>query len=129
MFVNEYIYAYRQGVSGSITSSICGRTIDCQLNIIERELEKIAKRSFEDSTKDYLKSFLAYELSICLGELGHLDKSIRETYYERLRRYKWLLKYKQNPKARKVALLHSLLGLRITRYFLEYYFAKRQIVK
>lgn len=129
MFVNEYIYAYRQGVSGSITSSICGRTIDCQLNIIERELEKIAKRSFEDSTKDYLKSFLAYELSICLGELGQLDKSIRETYYERLRRYKWLLKYKQNPKARKVALLHSLLGLRITRYFLEYYFAKRQIVK
>lgn len=127
MFVNEYVYAYRQGVAGSITNSFGERNLNSILRIIDNELQKIEKRSFDASTKDYIKSFLAYELCICLGGLGQLDKSLRDEYYKKLKSYKWLLKYRQNPKVKKVALINSLLGFRVTRYFLEFYFSNRRM--
>lgn len=125
MFVNNYIYAYRQGVTGSISNSFSKKNIDSILSIIDNELKRLPIRSFNNITKDYVKSFLAYELCICLGGLGQLDKSIRDEYYKKLKPYKWLLKYRQNPKVKKVSLLKSFIGLRLTRCFLELYYSKR----
>ena len=125
MFVNDFVYAYRQGVAGSITNSFGERNLNSILRIIDNELQKLKKRSFEESTKNYIKSFLAYELCICLGGLGQLDKSLRNEYYKKLKIYKWLLKYHQNPKVKKVALINSLFGFKVTRYFLEFYFSRR----
>lgn len=125
MFINEYVYAYRQGVAGSITNTFGIKNLNSILRIIDNELQKIENRTFEETTKDYIKSFLAYELCICLGGLGQMDKSLRNEYYKKLKSYKWLLKYRQNPKVRKVALLNSFVGLRLTRYFLEMYFSRR----
>ena len=125
MFVNEFVYAYRQGVAGSITNSFGERNLNSILRIIDNELQKLKKRSFEESTKNYIKSFLAYEMCICLGGLGQLDKSLRDEYYEKLKSYKWLLKYRQNPKVKKVSILNSLVGFRLTRFFLEFYFSRR----
>ena len=125
MLVNDFVYAYRQGVAGSITNSFGERNLNSELRIIDNELQKLKKRSFEESTKNYIKSFLAYELCICLGALGQLDKSLRDVYYEKLKSYKWLLKYRQNPKVKKVSILNSLVGFRLTRLFLEFYFSRR----
>lgn len=125
MFVNEYVYAYRQGVAGSITNSFSERSLNSILRIIDNELQKIEKHSFDATTKDYIKSFLAYELCICLGGLGQLDKSLSEEYYKKLKSYKWLLKYHQNPKVKIVAIFNSLFGFRITRFFLDFYFSNR----
>ena len=125
MLVNDFVYAYRQGVAGSITNSFGERNLNSILRIIDNELQKLKKRSFEESTKNYIKSFLAYELCICLGALGQLDKSLRDVYYEKLKSYKWLLKYRQNPKVKKVSILNSLVGFRLTRLFLEFYFSRR----
>lgn len=125
MFVNDFVYAYRQGVAGSITNSFGERNLYSILRIIDNELQKLNKRSFAESTKNYIKSFLAYELCICLGGLGQLDKSLRDEYYEKLKSYKWLLKYRQNPKVKKVSILNSLVGFRLTRFFLEFYFSRR----
>lgn len=125
MFINDYIYAYRQGVSGSITNSYGVKNLNSILTIIDNELKKLKVRTFNEKTKDYIKSFLAYELCICLGGLGQLEKSVRNEYYEKLKPYKWLLKFRQNPKVKKVSILNSLVGFRLTRFFLEFYFSRR----
>lgn len=125
MFINDYIYAYRQGVVGSISNSFSVRNFNSILRIIDNELQKLEGRTFNEKTKDYIKSFLAYELCICLGGLGQLEKSVRNEYYEKLKPYKWLLKYRQNPKVKKVSILNSLVGFRLTRFFLEFYFSRR----
>ena len=125
MFINDYIYAYRQGVVGSISNSFSIRNFNSILRIIDNELQKLEGRTFNEKTKDYIKSFLAYELCICLGGLGQLEKSVRNEYYEKLKPYKWLLKFCQNPKVKKVSILNSLVGFRLTRFFLEFYFSRR----
>lgn len=125
MFINDYIYAYRQGVVGSISNSFSVRNFNSILRIIDNELQKLEGRTFNEKTKDYIKSFLAYELCICLGGLGQLEKSVRNEYYEKLKPYKWLLKFRQNPKVKKVSILNSLVGFRLTRFFLEFYFSRR----
>lgn len=125
MFINDYIYAYRQGVVGSISNSFSVRNFNSILRIIDNEFQKLEGRTFNEKTKDYIKSFLAYELCICLGGLGQLEKSVRNEYYEKLKPYKWLLKYRQNPKVKKVSILNSLVGFRLTRFFLEFYFSRR----
>lgn len=125
MFINDYIYAYRQGVVGSISNPFSVRNFNSILRIIDNELQKLEGRTFNEKTKDYIKSFLAYELCICLGGLGQLDKSVRNEYYEKLKPYKWLLKFRQNPKVKKVSILNSLVGFRLTRFFLEFYFSRR----
>lgn len=110
MFINDYIYAYRQGVVGSISNSFSIRNFNSILRIIDNELQKLEGRTFNEKTKDYIKSFLAYELCICLGGLGQLEKSVRNEYYEKLKPYKWLLKYRQNPKVKKVSIFLSSSG-------------------
>ena len=125
MFINDYIYAYRQGVVGSISNSFSVRNFNSILRIIDNELQKLEGRTFNEKTKDYIKSFLAYEPCICLGGLGQLEKSVRNEYYEKLKPYKWLLKFRQNPKVKKVSILNSLVGFRLTRFFLEFYFSRR----
>ena len=125
MFINDYIYAYRQGVVGSISNSFSVRNFNSILRIIDNELQKLEGRTFNEKTKDYIKSFLAYDLCICLGGLGQLEKSVRNEYYEKLKPYKWLLKFRQNPKVKKVSILNSLVGFRLTRFFLEFYFSRR----
>lgn len=125
MFINDYIYAYRQGVEGSISNSFSVRNFNSILRIIDNEIQKLEGRTFNEKTKDYIKSFLAYELCICLGGLVQLKKSVRNEYYEKLKPYKWLLKYRQNPKVKKVSIMNSFIGFRLTRFFLEFYFSRR----
>lgn len=120
MFVNLNIYAYRQGVSGSITHNIGLRNINSLIDIVETELQKLEKRNFSKEAKDCLLSFLAYEYSIILGYLIYLDKEVAEEKYQYLKQYAWLLKYTQDPKVKKVSLAYGILGLRLTTKLLQY---------
>lgn len=119
MFVNIYVYAYRQGVSGSITNSISERNIDNLIQIIETELEKMPSRTFMSEGKDCVMSFLGYEYSIILGYLQFLDKEKAKEKYKYLKRYKYLLDYTQDPKVKKVHLATKLLGLGLTTRLLQ----------
>ncbi len=119
LFVNLYVYAYRQGVSGSITNSISERNIDNLIQIIETELEKMPSRTFTSEGKDCVMSFLGYEYSIILGYLQFLDKEKAKEKYEYLKRYKYLLNYTQDPKVKKVNLATKLLGLGLTTWLLQ----------
>lgn len=119
MFVNLNIYAYRQGVSGSISHNIGLNNIDSLINIVETELKKINNRSFSQEAKDCIMSFLAYEYSIILGYLQFLDKRISKERYEYLKQYQYLLKYTQDPKVKKVNFAYRLFGLKITTFLLQ----------
>lgn len=119
IFVNLNVYAYRQGVSGSITHNIGQRNIDSLINIIEAELEKIDGRSFDRDAKDCIMSFLAYEYCIILGYLQFLDRQTRSDMYRHLKQYQYVLKYTQDPKVRKVYLAYRLFGLRFTTRLLQ----------
>jgi hypothetical protein len=119
MFVNHYIYAYRQNVSGSITNSAGERSFKCLFEILKSELDKIEKRSFSSEAKNSLYSFLAYEYCIMLSMLGSLAES-RERRKE-LYTYKWLLQYTDNPKVRMSSRINALFGIRVTEWVLRLY--------
>lgn len=121
MFVNEYIYAYRQNVAGSITNSGGERSHNNLLDIVKTELEKIDGRSFTDEAKDALRSFLAYEVSIMMAGVHSLPKEKQESAREELKSLCWLLKFTQNPKVKMVSKAYNIFGYDITERALRLY--------
>lgn len=117
MFVNQYVYAYRQNRAGSITASGGEKSFNDVFNIIKTELDKIEKRSFSQEAKNALYSFMAYEFCILLSSASKMPKEKRQELLE----YKWLLNYTTNPKVRKASLVNKLFGIMVTEYVLRFY--------
>ena len=117
MFINQYIYAYRQNRAGSITTSGGEKSFNDLFNIIKRELDKMEKRTFSPAAKDALYSFLAYEFCILLPSVSKRSNEKRRE----LLTYKWLLNYTANPKVRKAALVNKLFGIKATEWVLRFY--------
>lgn len=120
-FVNQYVYAYRQNVSGSITASGGERSFNNLLEIIKNELNLLDRRTFNDDAKDALRSFLAYELSILISTVNTLPKRRRNTMRKELNNMCWLLGYTINPKVKMVGAVYHLGGFRITELMLRCY--------
>lgn len=127
MFVNHYIYAYRQNVSGSVTHSGGERSFNCLFDILESELRKIEKRSFNDTAKQSLYSFLAYEYCILLSMLAYMPQAKEKR--EKLYSYKWLLNYTANPKVRMTSTIYRIFGIRIAELTLRMYNVIRKMRK
>lgn len=121
MFINQYVYAYRQNVSGSITSSFNDRYFNDLLWIIQNELERIYTRDLNENAKNALLSFLAYELCILLAYIKDLPKTVQCEARKKLYEYKWLLNYTINPKVRIVSFVNKFLGIRFTENILRFY--------
>ena len=121
MFVNDYIYAYRQNVAGSISASGGERSFNSVLNIIKTELALIDKRSFTATAKDSLRSFLAYEVSILIAFVCGLPKDKQSDARAEIKKLCWLLQYTQNPKVRMVSRVYNLFGYAITERVLRLY--------
>ena len=116
LFVNQYIYAYRQNVPGSITASKNPKGTRDLFNIMKYEVNHMESRSFSLKAKEALYSFLAYEFCILLTA-SHMPKEWKHELLE----YKWLLKYTTNPKVRKVAFVNKIFGIKVTEWLLKYY--------
>ena len=116
MFVNHYIYAYRQNVAGSITASGNPKGTRDLFNIMKNEVGKMKSRQFSSRAKEALYSFLAYEFCILLAS-SRMSKECKQELLE----YKWLLKYTVNPKVRKAAFVNKLFGIKVTEWVLRYY--------
>lgn len=126
MFINHYVYAYRQNVSGSITYSGGEKSFKDLFAILASELNKIEKRHFSVAAKQSLYSFLAYEYCILLSMLGSLPNvgEIRQDLYN----YKWLLDYTENPKVKMASLVNRFLGIRGVEIVMRiYYWMLRKI--
>ena len=117
MFVNQYVYAYRQNRAGSITASGGEKSFNDVFSIIKMELDKMEKRTFSPAAKEALYSFLAYEFCILLSSVSKRSKEKRDE----LLAYKWLLKYTANPKVRKAALVNKFFGIKATEWVLRFY--------
>lgn len=122
VFTNQYIYAYRQNVSGSITNSGGERSFNNLFAILKQEINKVNERQFNPISKEALYSFLAYEYCILLGLLSRMQSANLKR--KELYSYKWLLSYNVNPKVKKVAFICRFLGLRITEIILSFYMRK-----
>ena len=121
VFSNQYIYAYRQNVIGSITQSFGERSFNNLFMIIKRELSWIENRQFDYEAKQALYSFLAYEYCILLASIRRLDNSLRCLKRKELLEYKWLLKYDTHPKVKKVAFLYKIIGIKWIEIILNKY--------
>lgn len=121
MFVNEYIYAYRQNVAGSITASGGERAFNSLLDIVKSELTLINKRSLTPEAINALCSFLAYEVSILMAFVCGLSKDKQSAARAEIKQLCWLLKYTQNPKVRMVSRVYNIFGYVITERVLQLY--------
>lgn len=115
MFVNQYIYAYRQNVAGSITASRNPKSTRDLFAIVRNEIKKIGNRRMSKEAKDALYSFLAYEFCILL------TSDMPQEMKSELMQYKWLLNYTANPKVRKASFVNKLFGIKTTECFLRFY--------
>lgn len=125
IFVNEYIYAYRQNVEGSITNSGGERSFYNLLDIVNTELVKIDERNFTEEAKDALRSFLAYEVCILMAGVHGLPEGKRPSVRKELESLCWLLRYDLNPKVRKAQIVYSLFGFSTTAWVLRMYLRHR----
>lgn len=121
IFINNYIYAYRQNVSGSITALKGERNFNSLMDIVKTELALLNKRTFTPDAKDYLLSFLAYEISILISEIKTLPKEKQSGARKELKSFCWLLKYRQNPKVKKVSFIYETFGFKATELTLRFY--------
>ena len=121
MFVNDYIYAYRQNVAGSITASGGERAFNSVLDIVKTELALTDKRSFTTEAIDALYSFLAYEVSILIATVCGLPKDKQSDARVAIKNLCWLLKYTQNPKVRVVSRVYNIFGYAVTERVLRLY--------
>ncbi|MCI5718104.1 MAG: glycosyltransferase [Alistipes sp.] len=121
MFVNNYIYAYRQNVAGSITASGGERAFNSVLDIVKNELALIDKRYFTEEAIDALRSFLAYEVSILIATVYGLPKEKQDDARAEIKQLCWLLRYTKNPKVRMVSCVYSVWGFSITERLLRIY--------
>lgn len=121
IFVNDYIYAYRQNVTGSISSSGGEKSFNNLLDIVKTELVKIEGRSFTEDAKNSLRSFLAYEVSILIMGVCGLPKVKQPATRKELKSLCWLLKYTQNPKVKMVSKVYGIFGYSITERVLRLY--------
>lgn len=115
MFVNQYIYAYRQNVAGSITASGNPKSTSDLFTIVKNEIKKMDSRNISKEAKEALYSFLAYEFCILLT--SDMPKEMKRE----LMQYKWLLNYTVNPKVRKAAFVNKLFGIKVTEWVLKFY--------
>lgn len=123
MSINEYVYAYRQNVSGSVTNTSNFESFQNLFEIFKKELAKVDNRSFNDEAKAAIRSFLAYEYCILLTY-----KCSKEDRKE-LWTYKDVLRYTMNPKVKMVSWVYSLFGIRVTEWVLKLYLQKRKVKK
>lgn len=124
MFVNHYVYAYRQNVSGSITNTPGERSFNSLFYIVKSEIEKIKGRNFSLEAIDALYSFIAYEFCILLAMLDYLPSEIQNKNRKELYKYKWLLQFTNNPKVKKASLINKFFGIRVTEFVLRFYLQK-----
>lgn len=121
VFVNEYIYAYRQNVANSITKSNRPKHVYDMKWIIQSEMNKLDKRSMTEMGKNCIAAFLAYNYCILMSQYDYVEKSEQKDYWDFMKNYSYLLNNTMHPKVRKVKMLKSLIGLKNTCRMLKLY--------
>ncbi len=120
-FLNNYVYAYRQNVSNSITNNNKPKHVEDMKNIIENEIKKLPSRSYSDDGKRCVEAFLAYNYCILLSQYDYIKKQEQTDFWEFINKYSSLLNNIIHPKVYKVHILTCFLGLKNTCKILNLY--------
>lgn len=123
-FVNKYIYMYRKGVATSISSSFSYKKYSDLFKILKDGVE-INKIEPNETARDALFSFWAYELCILRAMTSFMDHEQKNKELKELYEYNWLFNYQLHPKVKKVAFVQKLLGKKITNFILHKYLKTR----
>lgn len=123
-FINEYIYAYRQNVRGSITNTPGDKNFFHGFNYLQEQLERLDLRHFSKEAKSALKSFYAYTVCILVA-LSPYSSTPRENTMA-LRNYYWLLDYDMNPKVHRARMIKKLFGKSAMEILLRWYIHHRR---
>ena len=124
-FMNEYVYAYRQNVSTSITKSNRAKHIKDMKFIIENECKHLSGSKAEKQWIDCMYSFVAYNYCILLSQYEYAVGEEKESYWKFMRQYEYLLNYTNHIKVKKVNRVYRLVGLKPTAWVLRYYMKYR----
>ncbi len=124
-FVNNYIYAYRQNVSTSITKGNHPKHVKDMKYIIESVCDYLERCDAENNWIECMYSFIAYNYCILLSQYMYVSGEERKDYWEFMHRYKKLLEYTIHPKVKRVNRVYKMVGLRPTAWILRYYLNHR----
>ena len=121
--INEKLYVYRHR-KGSISTSVDRKHIEDYIKIIE----KYAVYSYtNDSIREYILSYVGYQYALLLAHSEKIhDRALKEKVNS-LKKYSFLLKYDKYPRTKKVGIIYSILGFRLTKVLLYLYLKRKSI--
>lgn len=120
-FISNYIYCYRKQRVGSITNKFSPKKYYDVHNIVENAIIDIRETNYKIETKNALLSFCAYYFCILLGEHRNFESNQRSSIFANLKTMTWLFDYDVNPKVKKVKLIYSIFGLKMTSIICNLY--------
>ena len=115
-------YQYRQSRQGSITHKATSKNFYDIFRFITEFSERLTVHEKpKNPVSGYAMGFVAYEYVILLFNYGVLPPEEKEAALDKLKEFKWTLKYAQNAKGRVIALLSTVLGLKLSAALLWQY--------
>lgn len=115
-------YQYRQGREGSITNKISAKNFYDLFKFVNESAEKLTvDKKAKDSVSTSLMCFVAYEYSILLYLYSLLPELDKKTAFEKLKEYKWILRFTGNKKGKAIFFVCNVFGIRFTSLLMKQY--------
>lgn len=114
-------YEYRQNRKDSITNTFNIQNFCDKFLFIEESVEKAKLYNLTESNKRSVFSIAAYEYAILLWQYSFIEKKHKKKAKQKLKEYKWILKYGQTVKQKITSKMVMFLGLTFTSKLLNLY--------
>jgi hypothetical protein len=108
-------YQYRQNRQGSITNTISSKNFYDLIKFVSESAKKLTvNRKANTSVNRAVMSFVAYEYAILLYIYARIRKEDKKSALVELKKYKWVLRYSNNPKTKIILFICCLFGVNVT---------------
>ncbi len=107
-------YYYRQLRSGSATNVFNSKRIYDSYNMIASWSKMLNELDLDNRLKMNLLDYIAYQYAIALGSVGLCEKREMKPLYDKMKTYRYLLKYGKSKKTMLVKYICKICGYSIT---------------
>ena len=119
--LNESVYSYRRR-KGSLSNSINGEKLKKRVEIFEKNIEYVEKNRWRGELQNTFFSYLSYQFILILSEVElSVEDGMINSLFEKIKKYRWLLKFAVGRKAKLSRWLIRILGLKCGGYVLAIY--------
>lgn len=122
--MNSTMYVYRKGRAGSITYNVGEKHINDYAGNIMRSCDYPQVQSLDENTKKAYYGYLSYIYVLWMAYFSVAKAKSKETY-EKMRNYRFLVNYGNNPKVVLARRVMKLFGFNITSKLLGAYLKNR----